>query len=100
MAAAEPPNSDVPTIPPATPEKIKAPSEAGEKGKDRTRDRSDRPERRRHEDKGKKHMTEAEKSILHLRKREEMQRKKWEKINRLKDMEPERKHICFYFECK
>ncbi|XP_018571214.1 protein suppressor of sable isoform X2 [Anoplophora glabripennis] len=50
--------------------------------RDRPRDRS---ERRRHEEKGRKHMTEAEKSILHLRKREEMQRKKWEKFNRNKD---------------
>ncbi|CAH1184639.1 unnamed protein product [Phyllotreta striolata] len=47
--------------------------------KEKKRDR-DRPEKRRHDDKGKKHMTEAEKSILHLRKREEMQRRKWEKI--------------------
>ncbi|XP_057658604.1 uncharacterized protein LOC130895378 isoform X3 [Diorhabda carinulata] len=45
------------------------------------RDRADRSEKRRQKDeKGKKHMTEAEKSILHLRKREEMQRKKWEKL--------------------
>ncbi|XP_056641060.1 histone-lysine N-methyltransferase, H3 lysine-79 specific isoform X2 [Diorhabda sublineata] len=45
------------------------------------RERADRSEKRRQKDeKGKKHMTEAEKSILHLRKREEMQRKKWEKL--------------------
>lgn len=31
-------------------------------------------------------MTEAEKSIMHLRKREEMQRKKWEKFNRNKEV--------------
>ncbi|CAH0549008.1 unnamed protein product [Brassicogethes aeneus] len=40
-------------------------------------------DRRKHEEKlGKKHMTEAEKSILHLRKREKMQREKWEKYKR------------------
>ncbi|XP_050501117.1 protein suppressor of sable isoform X3 [Diabrotica virgifera virgifera] len=51
----------------------------GEKKKGK--DRSERSEKRRHEEKKeKKHMTEAEKSILHLRKREEMQRKKWEKM--------------------
>ncbi|CAH1991242.1 unnamed protein product [Acanthoscelides obtectus] len=45
-------------------------------------------DRRRHGEKGKnkKHMTEAERSILHLRKREEMQRRKWEKFSRNKDL--------------
>ncbi|KAG5885421.1 hypothetical protein JTB14_036070 [Gonioctena quinquepunctata] len=51
--------------------------------KDKKRDKPEKPDkadRRRHEEKGKKHMTEAERSILHLRKKEEMQRKKWEKF--------------------
>ncbi|KAH0814837.1 hypothetical protein GEV33_007954 [Tenebrio molitor] len=51
------------------------------------RTRHERPERRRHEDK-KKHMTEAEKSILHLRKRERMQREKWEKYRKEQNLEP------------
>jgi DNA-directed RNA polymerase specialized sigma subunit len=51
------------------------PTQQKEKPEQRPVDRTrhERPERRRHEDK-KKHMTEAEKSILHLRKRERMQR--------------------------
>lgn len=81
----------MPTLPPPVIEKIKTPVETEKNGRERNRDRSDRPERRRHDEKGKKHMTEAEKSILHLRKREESQRKKWEKLNRIKDITPERK---------
>ncbi|CAH1111810.1 unnamed protein product [Psylliodes chrysocephalus] len=64
--------------PPLTSPEIVVPEK--EKDKDKKRDRSERSEKRRHDEKGKKHMTEAEKSILHLRKREEMQRKKWEKM--------------------
>jgi hypothetical protein len=56
------------------------------------RTRHERPERRRHEDK-KKHMTEAEKSILHLRKRERMQREKWEKYRKEQNLEPPGKNI-------
>ncbi|XP_008196132.1 protein suppressor of sable isoform X2 [Tribolium castaneum] len=51
------------------------------------RDRPHRSERRRHDDK-KKHMTEAEKSILHLRKRERMQREKWEKYRKEQNLDP------------
>ncbi|KAJ8963553.1 hypothetical protein NQ314_005558 [Rhamnusium bicolor] len=69
-----------------TPVKIEKSISNDKPERDRNRDRPDRSERRsRHEEKGKKHMTEAEKSILHLRKREEIQRKKWEKFNRNKD---------------
>lgn len=53
--------------------------------KDRDRNRDKDRDRRKHEEKGKRHMTEAEKSILHLRKREEAQRKKWEKMNRIRE---------------
>ncbi|XP_044261091.1 protein suppressor of sable [Tribolium madens] len=54
---------------------------------ERDRTRHERSERRRHDDK-KKHMTEAEKSILHLRKRERMQREKWEKYRKEQNMDP------------
>ncbi|XP_023012917.2 suppressor of sable isoform X2 [Leptinotarsa decemlineata] len=48
--------------------------------KEKKKDKPERSDKRRHEEKGKKHMTEAERSILHLRKKEELQRKKWEKF--------------------
>lgn len=95
MAPVELPKAEISPCSPPSAEKIKAPIEVEKNTREKNRDRPDRSERRRHEEgKGKKHMTEAEKSILHLRKREEMQRKKWEKINRIKDVEPERE--CFY----
>lgn len=81
----------MPTVVPPTADKNKVPLEIEKNPKEKNRERTDKTERRRHEEKGKKHMTEAEKSILHLRKREEIQRKKWEKLNRIKDLEPERK---------
>lgn len=89
VAPVEPPKPESVTVP--STEKNKIPTESEKNIRERNRDRPERLERRRHDEKGKKHMTEAEKSILHLRKREEMQRKKWEKINRIKDVEPERK---------
>jgi hypothetical protein len=70
------------------------PTQQKEKPEQRPVDRTrhERPERRRHEDK-KKHMTEAEKSILHLRKRERMQREKWEKYRKEQNLEPPGKNI-------
>lgn len=62
-------------------EQTQPPKEKIERGIERNR--HERSERRRHEDK-KKHMTEAEKSILHLRKRERMQREKWEKYEKFR----------------
>lgn len=97
VAPTEPPKLEIPTISSPPAEKNKIPVENEKITREKNRDRPDRVDRRRHDDKGKKHMTEAEKSILHLRKREEIQRKKWEKMNRLKDLEPERKYsILFY----
>ncbi|XP_049824981.1 uncharacterized protein LOC109606230 isoform X3 [Aethina tumida] len=54
---------------------------AAAKQPDAAKERKDR-RAGRHDDKGRKHMTEAEKSILHLRKREKMQREKWEKYRK------------------
>lgn len=91
-APVESPKTEIPLCSPPSAEKNKAPIEVEKNTREKNRDR---PERRRHDEgKGKKHMTEAEKSILHLRKREEMQRKKWEKMNRIKDVEPERESFC------
>ncbi|CAH1118378.1 unnamed protein product [Phaedon cochleariae] len=73
----EPPLEVPPPI--AVPAVIKMPVEIITE-KEKRKEKDIKPDKRKHDEKGKKHMTEAERSILHLRKREEMQRKKWEKI--------------------
>lgn len=98
VALAEPPKPEIPAASSPTAEKNKIQVENEKIPRaEKNKERPDRSERRRHDDKGKRHMTEAEKSILHLRKKEEMQRKKWEKINRIKDIEPERKYNSVYY---
>ncbi|VEN42163.1 unnamed protein product [Callosobruchus maculatus] len=76
----QPPPPTVVTEKPAPDKEVKPEKEFRPERPEKTKDR------RRHGEKGKKHMTEAERSILHLRKREEMQRRKWEKFSRNKDL--------------
>nr|CAI5862596.1 unnamed protein product [Callosobruchus analis] len=76
----EQPPPSVVTEKPVSDKEVKTEKEFKPEKSEKTKDR------RRHGEKGKKHMTEAERSILHLRKREEMQRRKWEKFSRNKDL--------------
>ncbi|KAK9875992.1 hypothetical protein WA026_011093 [Henosepilachna vigintioctopunctata] len=50
--------------------------------RDRPTDRPKEKKDRRHKDKDQRHMTEAEKSILHLRRKERMEREKWNKFRK------------------
>lgn len=82
-----PPNPEtVPITNPSTPSRTSSvcdsPRTPSERDREKPRDKS--KEHRKHEDKGerKKHMTEAEKSILHLRKKEKLEREKWLKFQR------------------
>lgn len=67
--------------------------------KEKERDRRERDRKRPHDDKrSPRHMTEAEKSILHLRRREKMQREKWEKYRKdTHTVEPPGKEDFTYF---
>lgn len=78
-------NNKEPELPPSVPKIVVQEKEKCERVPDRP-PRHDRPPPDRKKDK-KRHMTEAEKSILHLRKRERMQREKWEKFRKEQTME-------------
>lgn len=85
-------NSSIPSLPPKIenkPEKIDRDRPA-----EKSRDRRDK----RHKEKDSRHMTEAEKSILHLRKKERMDRErdKWSRRKEHLNIEPQGYHSFLY----
>ncbi|KAL3270850.1 hypothetical protein HHI36_021368 [Cryptolaemus montrouzieri] len=71
-----------PSAPPIKPQ-VEQPKPVVDKvDRDRPRDKSKEKRDRRHKDKESRHMTEAEKSILHLRRKERLEREKWNKYRK------------------